>query len=133
VPPAEQINGRGRPRMIAAFRPTVPTLTTPASAWLAVAVAASIVFTVAPGVDLWVAALFYDGFGFPAAEWPVLTFLRRLFWASMAAMLLIALAGVAVGAILGSFMWVPMRLRTLVVGIYALGPGLIVDLGLKSH
>lgn len=106
-----------------------------AVAFLATAAVGGAILYRFPGIDLWVAGLFYDpAAGFPAAHDPSMRLARRLL--NLAGHLV--LAGIVVSAL-----WRVFRGRYLfgltrngivfVLLFFAIGPGLIVNDGFKDH
>lgn len=102
--------------------------------WLvsAVLIAASL-FALRPGLDLAVTAWFHHpGIGFPAEQDPRLMFLRATLWGSSQAMFGLALAGLLANALRRrAIMGVPSRIWGFVLCLYALGPGVMVELVTK--
>ncbi|MDP1669515.1 phosphatase PAP2 family protein [Phaeovulum sp.] len=93
-------------------------------------------FVGVPHIDLWFSALFYeaDRGGFWLQQVPAATLLRRVLMDLTIAMLLISVAGLAGGLLLRRpVVGVPVRVWGFIVSLYALGPGIIVNLILKAH
>ncbi len=94
--------------------------------------AALLPFVVWPGIDLWVARLFYlPGEGFPLDDNPVAGFARDQIW---------NLCIVGFVAALAAFGWsfvragrIPRRIWGLILAFYVLGPGLLTHAILKSE
>ncbi|WBU63451.1 phosphatase PAP2 family protein [Paracoccus aerodenitrificans] len=99
--------------------------------WLATA----LLFAVAPGLDLWVAGLFYDhaGNGFYLDGIPALQMLREIIWASANILVL----GVILYTLLNLYSrkptQIPGRFWAFCLTLIALGPGLLVNVILKDQ
>ena len=105
-------------------------------AWLALAtafVAVGFVFQSWPDLDLWISGLFFDGTnGFALASSSTANALRHGIWNISIALVLIAVAGL----IAGLAGWVSATLKRkfgLIVALYVLGPGVLVNGILKAH
>jgi lipid A 4'-phosphatase len=102
---------------------------------LSLALSAAVLFTAFPEIDLFVARQFYGSAGhFPFAQNP---YVRGIFdaitWLSRIAAVALLLAIIA-GSIQASGFWRSHRRRfAFVLFAMALGPGLIVNTGLKDH
>lgn len=103
-----------------------------AIAW---ALAFMVLFTAAPGIDLWTTGLFYrPGAGFPMASFPPAEWLRGVLWGASLWLVGIAAAGLMLSRATGSSaLWLPGRVWAFVLALYLLGPGLIVNVVLKTH
>ena len=103
--------------------------------WLAF-VAVLAVFSLWPGLDLWVSGLFYrPATGFWLAENRAMAEARQQIWDIV---LLVLFAALALGLWAlwrrGPPLWgIPARVWWFVVALYLTGPGLVVNLILKSH
>ena len=88
------------------------------------------IFSIKPELDLFVSSLFFEtGVGFPATSDPRVTIARRLIWGASQAMVLLALLGLFANVwARRQFVGIQSRLWIFVLAIYALGPGLMVDL-----
>jgi lipid A 4'-phosphatase len=103
--------------------------------WLAFS-AVLAVFTLWPGLDLWVSGLFYrKDSGFWLAGNLAMAEARQQIWDLVLLVLFVAL-----GASLlccwrrGRALWgIPQRVWLFVVALYLIGPGIVVNLILKSH
>jgi lipid A 4'-phosphatase len=96
--------------------------------------AAVTLFSAAPGLDLAVSGLFHADGAFPLAGLPQLEVLRIRIWDLSEIVVAAALAGVVAARATGrAALWLPARAWAFVVALYVVGPGLIVNLGLKSH
>ena len=88
-------------------------------------------FAAVPALDLWIAARFFDGTGFPAEHHPLLDWLRRRLWnASALVFAACALLWAALGLRRTASDWRPFAWGTLTM---LLGPGLLVNGILKAH
>ncbi|MGO4855574.1 phosphatase PAP2 family protein [Phaeovulum sp. W22_SRMD_FR3] len=103
--------------------------------WLAFVLVLAI-FTLWPGLDLWVSGLFYraDG-GFWLAGNQAMAEARQQIWDLVLLVLVVALAASLVCCWRrGKALWgVPRRVWLFVVALYLVGPGIVVNLILKSH
>ncbi len=90
-------------------------------------------FWAVPALDMTVAGWFYTaGKGFPMGEAALADGVRRAIWGASIAMVLL---GLVFGALA---LWrkprvVPGRIWGFILLLYALGPGLVVEWGLKGH
>lgn len=103
--------------------------------WLLAAfVAACVVFTLWPGIDLWASGLFYaKGQGFWLGHSVVVETVRSLLRIAMTAMPFLTL-GALVATLFGRRPWgVPPRLWGYITLLFLIGPLLIVNVGLKDH
>ncbi|MFN4157915.1 MAG: phosphatase PAP2 family protein [Gemmobacter sp.] len=106
----------------------------PLLVWAGAMVLAALVFTLWPGIDLWVSGFFYGPDGFAAARWGIVEGVRRLMWQVSEAAILVALLGLGLGLATGRpALWLPARLWGFVLAVYAVGPGVLVNLLLKEH
>ena len=97
------------------------------------ALAAAVLFSLWPRIDLLVSGLFYvRGAGFPLADDPVAVALRRTIWWASDAMVIAALAGLVLAAAGRAPFHLGGRIWGFVLLLYALGPGIVVNLGLKN-
>lgn len=92
-----------------------------------------ILFATWPGLDLWVAGLFYWGDGFPLADLPALETLRNLFWNATILLTLgcLLMWGLSLG--LGHRAHVSGNVWLFGWLSFILGPGLLVNALFKSH
>lgn len=104
-------------------------------AWAAALAVTAIVFSAWPGIDLWASGLFaHPQDGFRLAHWGPGDLLRRLLWASSIAVVLVSACALALSAATGGRTpWLPERIWTFILALYLLGPGVLVNLGLKAH
>lgn len=102
---------------------------------LAVAlIGTAVLFTAAPALDLAVSALFYrPGAGFWRADLALSAAVRAAAWRLSEAMILVAVAGLVLAAARRRIAGIAPRVWGFVLLLYALGPGLLVNLLLKSH
>lgn len=91
-----------------------------------------IITTAFPGLDLGTTRIFYDE-GFRWTHDPVFEVFRHTIWRISILLLLVALAGLACHLAGRSLLQVPARLWGFIASLYLIGPGLIVNVGLKSH
>ncbi|MCZ8352556.1 MAG: phosphatase PAP2 family protein [Rhizobium sp.] len=101
------------------------------SIWLTVAAMWSFaVFSINPELDLFVSSLFYEeSIGFSATFDPRVVAGRRLLWGASQILVLSALFGLVANVwTRRELCGVPTRVWTFVLAVYALGPGLMVDL-----
>lgn len=107
----------------------------PLFAWAVATLLCSLVFLLAPGIDLWVSGLFYRaGSGFPLADWGPAMALRSLVWTGSELVIVLALAGLVIAWAIGRpALWLPARVWGIVLAVYVIGPGLIANVWLKSH
>jgi len=107
----------------------------PAASLVGAVLAASIVFLLWPGIDLWFSGLFWrPGDGFFLQDWPLFRFLYRviplLTWAVVGGVVLAALAWLVRGQpVLG----LERKRLAFIVLALGLGPGLLVNTVLKDH
>ena len=101
---------------------------------LVAAIAASFaVFALWPGLDLWVTGRFHDPlqrFSAADAGWPNMG--RMAVWRASQALLLVSFVALAYGLLRRQdALGVPARVWGYVLGLYLIGPGLLVDVVLK--
>ena len=94
-------------------------------------VLAAAVFSVWPGIDLWISGLFHDGEDFIEVE--ALETARHLIWSASTVTALGALALWMAWLPLGREASVPGRLWGWIAALYLIGPGLVVNGLLKEH
>lgn len=97
-------------------------------------VALALVFTYAPGIDLWVTGWFTapDG-GFPARGDLALEIVRETIWAFMLVLLALSLAMLAGQRLMGPARRIGPRVWAYIALAYSLGPGLLANGILKAH
>ena len=100
--------------------------------WLWGLAATVIVAAGFPSVDLAVTRIFYDG-SFPWVASHGLEVLRQGLWRLTIALFLLSLLGLVCSLFGRALFQVPTRLWGFIASLYLLGPGLIVNLGLKSY
>lgn len=105
----------------------------PVALLLALIVAAGLAFGFWPGLDLWISGRFFDGSGFPAEASALGQRLRLLFWDLGIALAILALVMLAVAALGRRPRRVPTNIWAFILGVYLLGPGLLVNGILKEH
>jgi lipid A 4'-phosphatase len=94
----------------------------------------ALVFTLWPGVDLWVSGLFYDPVqGFWLARSSLLEAWRDLAWNLSIGMFLLALAGLGFGLFKKRFLGAGVRIWGFIAALYLAGPILLVNAVLKEH
>lgn len=90
-------------------------------------------FGIWPDLDLWVTAQFYDpGTGFSTADsdWP--NQLRLAVWRVSELVLVVSIGALVFGAVLHrDVLGLPRRVWVYILALYALGPGILVDVVLK--
>lgn len=97
-------------------------------------VAAMLIFSLWPGLDLIVSGWFHDpDRGFWLAGWPVLETLRQGFWNAGLAAVVVLAALTALTARLQRWLTIPARVWGRALLALLLGPGLLVNGLLKSH
>lgn len=97
-------------------------------------VAAAALLALAPGIDLAVSAALHGPGGFVLSGSPVAEAVRDLLWQLSNLLMLAAVAGLFLAQVTGrDALWLPRRLWLFVLALYVIGPGLIVNLGLKAH
>lgn len=102
--------------------------------WFLATAASAFVFTAIPGIDLATSRLFWDGAVFPVAEDPLMQVLREAAWILSMVVALAAIVGTVVAGVTGRpVAQVPGKLWVFILGLYLLGPGLIVNGILKSN
>lgn len=107
---------------------------TPISAILIVALVAALLFSLAPGLDLWVAGEFYrPGAGFWLSDIPALMRLRLILWDTGLVVFFAALIGLAVNLSLRARREVRPGFWLRGVLTMLLGPGVVVNLYLKEY
>ena len=103
--------------------------------YLAALIAASALFLLAPGIDLWVSALFYrPGDGFFLAQWEPVQALYR----SVPLLVTAQAVGIPLLLLLGWWRgrWIAgltPKAGAFILLVLALGPGLLVNAALKDH
>ncbi len=102
-------------------------------AWLVAFVAAAVVFSVFPSIDLFVSSLFYRGGGFIGARSPLLEAVRQSIWTFTLVVGIAALAGSLIAILRDRLLGSTYHLWNIVVAVYLLGPGLAANVLLKSH
>ncbi|GLS88456.1 phosphoesterase [Cypionkella aquatica] len=88
-----------------------------------------VIFGVWPGIDLATSAYFHDANGFPVRQNPVIEFLRNSVWNATLVMPLIALMLLVLASWRKTSGW----FWGYVLAVFLIGPGLVVNLGFKSH
>ncbi|MGO4916737.1 phosphatase PAP2 family protein [Pseudogemmobacter sp. W21_MBD1_M6] len=103
--------------------------------WFIAAFAGTLaLFTAFPGIDLWVSGQFYSPVtGFWLAGNPVLHATRMVLWAASLLILVPTIFGLVVSMGAGRARQIPRRIWVFVLGVYVLGPGLLVNAVLKQH
>ena len=97
-------------------------------------VVAVIAFTVWPGVDLQVSALFYrPATAFPLAQLPALEAFRNVIWDLTIVTFVVAVAGAGLALAGRPLIGVPLRDWAYIAVLYLLGPILLVNMTLKAH
>jgi len=93
------------------------------------------VFWLFPALDLLVAGWFYRvGEGFPFGKTLLAEIVRRGIWGASGAMVALALILGAVAVVRGKPLWGTRgRLWAFILLLYAIGPGIVVEWGLKGH
>lgn len=105
-----------------------------ACSMIAGTLAATVIFSVWPVIDLWASHLFYSAQrGFLLANNPAAEAIRQAIWRGSELVALGSLAGLILAAFHRRIAGIPARVWGFVVLLYALGPGLIVDGLLKSY
>ena len=103
-----------------------------AQTWTLVAFLSAVLFTIAPQIDLAVSGVFYSQGVFPASNSPALGVLRQVIWNTSAALGVFSIGAAIIAFMRGHFLGVLCRCWSVVVAIYLLGPGLIVNVLLKN-
>jgi lipid A 4'-phosphatase len=112
----------------------VPTRYPTAVIVVLAALATVFAFTRFPQIDLMVSRVFWNGIAFPAADDFVLDALRMGIWLAATALALAAVAGLTLSVITRApVAGLPKKVWAFLVCLYLVGPGLIVNLMLKSH
>lgn len=93
----------------------------------------SILFNQLPEIDLWVSDHFYNGVLFPAAQHPLIEFIYRLFAKIHLLYLVILLIGLAITYSFRRPLPVWRKRLSYLLIVLLLGPGLLVNLGLKDN
>ena len=103
-------------------------------AWLVSVAVSMLIFSVFPKVDLATNRLFWDGATFPLAASPALQMLREAIWFLSLAVLLAALVGAVIAGLSGRpVARLSGRCWTFLLSLKLLGPGLVVNAGLKTY
>lgn len=103
-------------------------------AWAAVAVAAALVFTLFPSIDLAVSRVLHGPEGFVLAGVAPAERLRQILWRISELPVVLALLALALAAATGArALWLPARLWAFVLALYVVGPLVVVNLLLKAH
>ncbi|MGV6889317.1 phosphatase PAP2 family protein [Rhodophyticola sp. SM2404] len=103
--------------------------------WAYSALVVSVLFTLGPALDLTITGLFYrQGGGFPAAEWPVVQFLRHALMNTMHLLALFSLIALGVTWRFGGrLLYLGARAWGYFTAVMILGPGIMVNMILKEH
>lgn len=91
------------------------------------------VFVAVPDLDLWSAALFFDGAGFPLRSDPRLTALRLLYRLAFVAACLVVALTLLLRLVFPSDWQTPLRLWLFFCALLATGPGLVANALFKEH
>ncbi len=95
---------------------------------------AALIFALAPGLDLAVSGIFFDGSAFAATGMAGVEAVRRALWDLSLVVPVLALAFLAAARLNGGFaLAVPGRLWGFVLALFLLAPGLLVNGILKAH
>lgn len=101
---------------------------------VALTVIAAAIFILFPRVDLAVSAAFYDpARGFYLGQVPALKIFREIVWTGSELIFLGVLAVLIAGAIRARWRLLPLREAGFAVAAVVLGPGLVVNAGLKAY
>lgn len=96
--------------------------------------ATTLVFTLWPGLDLWVSAAFYQpGAGFPLEQSVAFDLIRRTIWGASIGLVLLSVAGLLLAVFRIRIAGVATPVWAYILTLYALGPGFVVEWGLKGH
>lgn len=103
-------------------------------AWLVSVATSAVIFSAFPGIDLAASRLFWDGTAFPFASHPNLQLLREILWFLSMAAMPAAFVGVTIAVLSGrSVACLSARCWTFLLSVNLIGPGLVVNAGLKSY
>jgi len=103
-------------------------------AWFLSLAVSIVIFSAFPGIDLAASRLFWDGTSFPFARLPHLQMLREVLWFLSLVAVLAALVGVIAAALSGrSVACLTARCWGFLLSVNLLGPGLVVNAGLKTY
>lgn len=105
----------------------------PVGGLLALIAFAGLVFGLWPGIDLWISGRFYDGAGFPAEASAPGQRLRLLLWDISIALAILSLVMLVLAAFGRRILGIPAHLWAFILGVYLLGPALLVNGILKAH
>ncbi len=100
--------------------------------WLFFLVLIACLFSAAPKIDLFVSQLFFSG-SFERANEPHWEVLRQAIWRLTLFVCLLSLLGLIAALYNRVLLGVPTRIWGFILSLYLLGPGLIVNVVLKSH
>ena len=103
-------------------------------AWFMSVVISVLVFSAVPQIDLVASRIFRDGATFPLAGSLALQMLREAIWFMSLAVVLAALVGLAVAGLSGRpVACLSARCWAFLLSVNLLGPGLVVNAGLKTY
>lgn len=110
-----------------------------ADPWVSVAgmlgliVLAALVFGLWPGLDPWITSQFYDGTGFPGEAAWLSKRIRLLIWNASLVVAAVSLVLLIAGLFGRQVLRIPTHLWAFILGVYLLGPALLVNAVLKAH
>lgn len=103
-------------------------------AWFVTLAVSAVVFSVFPEVDRSTSRLFWNGASFPFASDPSLQMLREAIWFFSLATVLAALVGFTIAILTGRVVaYMSARCWAFLLTLNLIGPGLVVNAGLKSY
>jgi lipid A 4'-phosphatase len=103
-------------------------------AWFVSLAVSAVVFSAFPEVDQAASRMFWDGVAFPFAKDPLLQMLREVVWFLSLATVLAAVVGLIIAIVTGrTVAYLSARCWAFLLTVNLLGPGLVVNAGLKSY
>lgn len=93
----------------------------------------ALLFGLWPGLDPWITAQFYDGTGFPGEAAKLSKRIRLLIWNASLVMAALSLVLLILGLFGRRVLRIPAHLWGFILGVYLLGPALLVNAVLKAH
>jgi lipid A 4'-phosphatase len=101
--------------------------------WFTALLASSVIFTVAPQIDIAFSSLFYGDGGFVGTRSDLMETVRLSIWTASVCVGLFALVGALVAILRDTFLGSTYRVWNIAVAVYILGPGIAANFLLKSY
>lgn len=102
------------------------------NAWLLCTVISMLTFTSLSAIDVSFSSIFFDGVKFPAADVQTYENIRHFTWNLAIVLALLCIAGSVLGVFRRQFLWVEPRRWYFSLLLIVIGPGLVVNEGLKK-